>query len=288
MAQDMGLGGAGMLGAAFGGAPRLRQAAYAQAQSQLASAFERAASAQKDQSVTALNRNRLEVLGSLADTFTRAGMDPAKAQLAAAAVAAASTSNPNQIIGAGQQLQAQDAGLRGDVQRMNIIDSARTGAPLPMTKIEGDTAFNPNLAPGAQDLATTPLGDAMIRAANARASASSASAARSRAGIGADKAGNYAIETDASGNMVRVNKLTGQVSPLTTAPDVPLKAAPKGRGASPQDTQTIVGFRQRIAAGKATPEQVAAFLVKQGRPDLAKQIFNPAYVVGAGYDDGGE
>lgn len=288
MAQDFRLGsGAAQLGAAFGGAPRLREAAYQQERGLLAQAFQRAAAAQKDQSVADLNTNRLDVLRTLSQTFQNAGMDPNKAQLAAAAVAAASTSNPTQIVGAGQQLQAQDAGLGGDVQTENVINSARTGTPLAMTKIEGDTAFNPNVAPTAQNFATTPLGQAMITAANARAGASNASAARSRAGIGADKAGNYDITQDAQGNLIRINKLTGDMTPVTGASG-PVVGKPFGNVSkvSPQDAQAIAGFRQRIAAGKATPQQVSAFLVKQGRPDLAKQIFNPSYQVDDGSDDG--
>lgn len=181
MAQDLGLGGAGALGAAFAGAPRLRAAAYAQERSRLAHAFEAAAAAQKNQSVTALNHARLDAQRSLADTFAHAGMDPAQAELAATAVIAASTSNPNQIIGAGQQLQAQGAGLAGDTQRMNVINSARTGKPLDMIKVQGNTAFNPNVAPGKQDLATTAVGDAIIRARNAQASASQALAEKRHA-----------------------------------------------------------------------------------------------------------
>lgn len=177
MAQDLGLGGAGELGAAFGGAPRLRRAAYAQAQSDLASAFERAQAGRKDQSVAALNENRLEVLGSLADTFTRAGMPPDKAALAAAAVAAATTSNPNQIVGAGQQLQAQDAGLAGNVQRMNVINSARTGTPLKMTDIADGTAYNPSLGPD-QAMNTTAVGQSTIGEHNAQAANAGASARR--------------------------------------------------------------------------------------------------------------
>ena len=259
MAQDMGLGGAGMLGAAFSGAPRLRQAAYQQERGLMAQAFERAAAAQKDQSVTALNQNRLDVLRSLSQTFRAAGMPQDKADLAAAAVAAASTSNPNQIIGAGQQLQAQDAGLGGDVQAMNVINSARTGTPLPMTKIEGNTAFNPNLSPD-QDFATTPVGESTIDANKASVAERFARAASASAAARLSK-----VKADAGG------------------------FAPSRSGShTAQDDADLAGFRQRIAAGKATPEQVSAFLVKQGRPDLAKKIFNPAYVVGGMYDDGEE
>lgn len=87
------------------------------------------------------------------------------------------------------------------------------------------------------------------------------------------------------------NALTNQRNTLT-----PLKAdytqarttatlhppARPASGPKAQDAQLVAGFRQRIAQGKATPQQVAEFLTQKGRPDLAKQIYNPAYVV----DDG--
>lgn len=174
MAQDLGLGGAGMLGAAFGGAPRLRRAAYQQEQSLLARAFAEAASARKDNSVADLNSARLAAQQTLSAKFQAAGMAPAKADLAATAVVAASTSNPNEVIGAGQQLQAQDAGLAGDTQAMNVINSARTGKPLAMTSIEGNTAFNPNVAPDAQALAPTQVGQSIIGKNDASAGADSA------------------------------------------------------------------------------------------------------------------
>lgn len=174
MAQDFGLGGAGMLGAAFGGAPRLRQDAYQQEQSLLARAFAQAASARKDNSVADLNSARLAAQQTLSAKFQAAGMPAPKADLAATAVVAASTSNPNEVVGAGQQLQAQDAGLAGNTQAMNVINSARTGKPLAMTDIAGNTAFNPNLAPDAQTLAPTEVGQSVIGKNNASAGADAA------------------------------------------------------------------------------------------------------------------
>lgn len=216
--------------------------------------------------------------------YLAAGGDPKQADFVADSALAADSSNPEQLFALLPRSRAYGAAQLGDDALMNRNIAVSAGKPLKLSATNGGiTTTNPYTSPV---VAPNALGDAAIQARQAAAVASYASAVRQRAGIGADKAGNYALETDAGGNMVRVNKLTGEVSPLTTAPNVPLKAAPKGRGASAQDTQTIAGFRERIAAGKATPAQVAAFLVKQGRPDLAKQIYNPAYFVGP--DGGGE
>lgn len=223
--------------------------------------------------------------GRYLSDFQGAGLGD-MAQLAADAGLGAGSSNPSQLLGLLAQARASQAANKADDAAMNRNIAVFAGKPLELSATNGGiTTANPYTAPA---VAPNALGDAAIAANQALVGERNAQAARAHAGIGADKSSNYAIETDGGGNMVRVNKLTGEVSPLTTAPNVPLKAAPKGGKVSAQDAQTIAGFRQRIAAGKATPEQVAAFLVKQGRPDLAKEIYNPAYVVGPGYDDGGE
>jgi hypothetical protein len=268
MAQDIGIGNAGAaLGAFFGGGKeRIQTAARVQARSELARAFEQAAAGQRDQSVARLNEARASAQGQIESALIRAGMDPAKAHLAAMATIAASTSNPNQIIGAGQQLQAQEAGLGGDVQRMNIINSARTGTPLPMTKIEGNTAFNPNLAPGAQDLATTPLGQAMLTAANARAGASRASA-------GASGARERLLGTEN----------TALLHP-DQVPGASFNKPGKGNVAQP-DMAALADVRARIAAGKLSAEKAAQTFTRIGRPDLAKKVYDPTMVFGG---DGGD
>ena len=54
----------------------------------------------------------------------------------------------------------QDAMMKGDPLGMNFGLRAGDRQPLDMTKIEGNTAVNPNVMPDQQTLATTPYGNA--------------------------------------------------------------------------------------------------------------------------------
>lgn len=55
---------------------------------------------------------------------------------------------------------AKDAMTKGDTLAMNFGLTAGGDKPLEMTKIAGNTAYNPNVTPDSQTLATTPYGTA--------------------------------------------------------------------------------------------------------------------------------
>jgi hypothetical protein len=139
------------------------------------------------------------------------------------------------------------------------------GKPVAVTGVQDNTLINKYVEPG-QEAAVggnvpTDVGQSDITAALARAGASNASAARQYAGIGADKAGNYDVVTDDSGQLVRVNKLTGESTPVTLPGGVPLKGK-SGKGSAD--------------AGKVPPSLYEAVLGKPlvtGKPNPAQQQF---------------
>lgn len=128
------------------------------------------------------------------------------AQLAADAGLGADSSNPAQILGLLSQARATQAANSSDDAAMNRNIAVFAGKPLELSTTNGGiTTANPYTAPM---VAPNAVGQATIAAHNAAAQDSLANAARARAGIGADKAGNYEVLPTQNG-YVRVNKLTG-------------------------------------------------------------------------------
>jgi hypothetical protein len=113
------------------------------------------------------------------------------------------------------------SGEHPDLNALNTRMIVIGGKPVDLTKVEGNVVFDPMQTPDGQAMTPTAIGQAMVGADAARAAdsyasagAHNAAAARSRAGIGADKAANYELLPDQSGQLVRVNKLTGQAAPI--------------------------------------------------------------------------
>jgi len=256
------------LGAALGGGGGLRQAQAYQA--------------------GATGIARLE--GLLAEARRKRDEDMAFSQITPDAIAAANTPqgsaslvsalfhagrNPEQLSG----YQREDLGT--DIQRdaygqvkagagidaVNPLLAVMAGKPVELSNVKDGVSYNPYVTPTNNAFDPTQVGMADILAAQARAHASDASAvssyasaensranaARARAAIGTDRAANYDITDDNQGHAVRVNKLTGEVTPLMVG-DAPLVRAMKGGPGSkaPNNDQTnAAGFAERMVNSSA-------------------------------------
>jgi hypothetical protein len=148
------------------------------------------------------------------------------------------------------------------IDAVNPLLAVMAGKPLELSNVKDGVSYNPYVTPTNNTFDPTQVGMADIMAAQARAHASDASAvssyasadnsranaARARAAIGTDRAANYDITDDNQGHAVRVNKLTGEVTPLMVG-DAPLVRAMKGGpGArAPNNDQTnAAGFAERM------------------------------------------
>lgn len=182
--------------------------------------------------------------------------------------------------GTGMRGQAWQAATQpgASVASLNPMLAVIDGKPVAVSGVEGNTLINKYVDPSQQAAAggnvPTAVGQSDITAALARAGASNASAARSYAGIGADKAGNYDLVTDGSGNMVRVNKLTGQPTPITMADGTPLTAKKGASGTSagkvpPSVYEAVLG--KALPTGKPNPMQLQFQNYMALHPDMTDE-----------------
>lgn len=116
------------------------------------------------------------------------------------------------------------------------------GKPVALTGVEGNTLIDKYALPNEQAAVggnvPTAVGQSDISRAlaeagqaNAGAARNMAEAERARAGIGADKAANYELATDAAtGQAVRVNKLTGEELPITDSSGKPVSLGSRSGG----------------------------------------------------------
>lgn len=189
-----------------------------------------------------------------------------------------------QGIGWGDQAMAAATTPNADLNLLNRMNIVRNGKPVDLSTVQGDTLINRMVTPDQQaayggntptqiGLSDIALKGAEATAANARAGASNASAARQRAGIGADKAGNYEIQQTDHG-LVRVNKLDpADVKPVTLG-DMVLNKTGTGKSAASDpssDAAVLAQARQRIQSG-ADPKAVAAYLASKGYPGVANKL----------------
>jgi hypothetical protein len=149
------------------------------------------------------------------------------------------------------------------IDAVNPLLAVMAGKPVELSNVKDGVSYNPYVTPTNNDFDPTQVGMADIMAARSRAHASdasatasyasannsNASAARNRAGIGADRAANYDITDDAQGHTVRINKLTGEVTPLMVGDAALVRAMKGGPGSrAPNNDQTnAAGFAERMA-----------------------------------------
>lgn len=222
-----------------------------------------------------LRQDKLAALdpGGLGAAFTGLGLDPD--QSAGAATLYRGGDNGAQIgelvktlTHLSAQRAARDSALSGDMNAANANLFGVANGPQKLSAVEGGVTLNPLATPDKNSFTPTALGNAQIAADFARAGASNASAARSRAGISADKAGNYETIEDDDGNLVSHNKLTGAVAPILTGDGAPLKKGGKVTpSAAPANvSQSILGSELNAAGLPVTnPEANQTFLAWQAR-----------------------
>lgn len=142
-----------------------------------------------------------------------------------------------------QEQQLFDAARSGTpMSQLNPALAVMHGQPLKLSSVEGNTLIDPYALPGQQGQeggnVPTAVGQSDISKALAEAEQAHAGAfrntqqgLRAQAGINADKAGNYVLSTDAAtGQAVRVNKITGQELPVTDASGKPVTLGAHGGG----------------------------------------------------------
>lgn len=162
--------------------------------------------------------------------------------------------------------QAQQDFAQGNYPAGNQTIAAQSLKPYDVRKVSGGVAYSPD-SPAGADFQVTPVGTADIAAKNA-------AAAKSRSGIGSDKASNYEVVTDNNGNLFRVNKLTGDSTPVQG----PARGKVGKSSSGPSDDQVLAGARQRWAAAKtpADKQRLLQVLVNQGYAGVARKL-SPGY-----------
>ncbi len=179
----------------------------------------------------------------------------------------------NQRFGFNQVLMDR-ANNGASVASLNPALAVISGKPVDTTKISDNTVYDPTIAPDQQSAeggnVPTAIGQsdiglhlAQTSEANAAAGRNSAEAKRALAGIGADKAANYELVTDPNtGVTSRVDKLTGEASPITDASGKQVTLAPFNAGGSGGSSAALKPEELEQAFGKP---------LINGKP-------NPAYV----------
>lgn len=159
-----------------------------------------------------------------------------------------------QSIGWGDKAWDEAVDPAADIELLNRMNLVRAGKPVDLTKIQGGVAVNPMLTPESQSLHPTEIGlsqmmldEARAGAARASAASSYASAARSHGGVAADKASNYTLQNTADG-VVRINKLTGEVTPVVNELGEALRPVGAPRVAN-NDMNNAAGFAARMIQG---------------------------------------
>lgn len=223
--------------------------------------------------------------GITPDSMTTAGFAANQAPLLEAILRSAETPSLTnlgelQAPTSGQALADANAAMRGgNVQLGNQLLAVANHAPLESTRVTEGQVFDPYGSP-TQPIALTQLGTASAneKAAaatdhNAAAGEHQAQADRARAGIGADKAGNYDIVQTDHG-LVRANKLNpADVQPLKLG-DATINQTGTGKSAASDpnsDASVLAQARQRIQSG-ADPKTVAAYLAGKGYPGVANKL----------------
>lgn len=230
-----------------------------------------------------LRQQKLAALdpSSVAGALAGFGLTPEQAQGGGTLVAGGQNVNQiGQLMTAlahqASQRAARDRAIKGDLNGANAELFGVANGPQKLSAVEGGVTLNPLATPDQNQFAPTAIGQAMVAADMARANASNASAARSRAGIAADKASNY--ETIDTGNgLVRHNKLTNEVMPITDADGTQISKTTKvtATAAPANVAQSILGSELNAAGLPVTnPDANQMFLAWQARMAAADPKYN--------------
>lgn len=212
--------------------------------------------------------------------------DPDSMDLASMVLSSGANMNPSEIAKAREQMlharvmqeainYAKDPNF--DQNRQTRLLEAIEGKPQQHMKIEGDTQFDPFVTPGGQTPTTTAVGKARIAELGSLVAEHGAQARRAEAGIGADKAGNYELKDTPQG-MVRVNKITGEATPVTQDGNQIAKPPKTPPRFTDTERLSLMGGKPDPETGKVTPDPVKLgdFMSRQaaspGKSDA--EIFN--------------
>lgn len=231
-----------------------------------------------------LGRNRLGGLQGIGDALSGLGYTPQQAAALSAYARANGGENLKNATEAAMELQIPVAGAAAVPQLGDVFQRA---LGRDTTKVADGVAYNP-LGDSSQPTNVTSVGNAMIAAREAQAAASRASAvaslanaARARAGINADKASNYDLIPTEHG-LYRVNKLTGQATPLVDQQGAPITKLGATPSASLPPVSSLAallgeGYDKDTGLTSIPPEKVQQFLAWQA----AKSAVDPRYANGA-------
>ncbi|MGE7136039.1 hypothetical protein ACQKIE_00200 [Luteibacter sp. NPDC031894] len=202
--------------------------------------------------------------GINSDSVSAALSDPAQAPALLAAMFHGDV-DPRQL--SGYQKDSLDTTIKQDaygrvqnhasVADVNPLLAVLQGKPVEISKVQGDVAFNPYATTDQNTFDPTQVGLAEIMKQGAQADASRASAANSYASAaktrgeiadanspatGGGKASDWVVQTDAAGNIWRINKKTGASSQVVAPGGAPIQN--KQAFAAQQATQQAEGTEQ--------------------------------------------
>lgn len=255
-------------------------------------------------------RNQNLALAALTpDVVQRAQAGDPQAQAQLVAYSTQADRNPQQLTGAQQDqqtmgfresLMARALGANPDVNGLNLGLGVLSGKPMTLSAVQGGTLIDPTATPGDQAAlggnVATAVGQSDITKALAAAGASNAAAGehgaqaqRALAGIGADKAGNYTVQPDADGNLIRINKLNPADAQAITTVDgngvkVPIKAGGAGtKGAGTVAPTTLSeAFGGVTVGGKPNPAMQDFLAYEGAHPDMSERQALTTYMRAAG------
>lgn len=185
----------GLIARALTGNAALKQKVYNATLDQVAGQYQKAQAGRKYASEADLNNDRLSALGGLQDAYAQNDLSPGQAILASLAARSADSLKDGDVINAALKLGAVNRSDAGNTQGSNAMLAAVQGKPMDYTKIDQNTAYNPNMTPDQSGMAPTQVGMGDIAAKMAQAAASRAAASNSYASAGEHQAHSRLFDT---------------------------------------------------------------------------------------------
>lgn len=225
----------------------------------------------KNNASAALDQNNLDSLqpGAIEQVIRGMGGTPQQAAAFSLMMRGAKGASPDATVKGLASLGAMFAGNAANPQG---ADAFARALGQDTTKVSDGIAYDPVGASG-QQFGITPVGQADIADKHSSIAEHFAQAARARAGIGVDKAGNYAVITDGNGNLMRVNKLTGEATPVMAGAQ-PVSSKPPAFGSlTPGDMALIAPAQDGQSGYDPTRAQARTYgALTQGGARTAGQV----------------
>lgn len=205
------------------------------------------------EAISAANANPSQASDLLAAMF-HAGADPQRL-----------SGYQREALGTTIQQDAYDRARNGaQVADLNPLLAVFNGKPVEVSTVKDGVSYNAYATPDQNTFTPTQVGLAEIMQKGAQAEASRASAANSYASaaktrgemgsggpvVGGGRAADWSIQQDRDGNVLRVNKITGQALPVMVG-DEQLRRGTTAGKAPNNEQANAAGFAARmVAAGK--------------------------------------